>query len=337
METNFKITVSKPCHEDWDKMTPDQTGRFCNSCVKSVVDFTNMKTPEIQEYFIKNQGKKICGRFKSEQINEKFNIQVPQSILNQRMSFQRAFLLTLFVVMGSTLFSCKNHDDAPLGEVLVVNDTIKKEHLAPKKDSINEERVTLGKIDMKRYDSLVKAGVKMPPLPPPPPVKQVKFVKPAKAKVIYETSDVEVKVSNEPTQIIQEDNFVYGMPGITVYPEYSGGTKKFYDFIKANYKFPKKANRINGELKASFVVEKDGSINEIKIINDLGYGSGAELIRVLSKSTKWYPAEHNGKKERVIFELLLIISNDTISRTFDKKIMAKIDSIELIRITKFNN
>lgn len=339
METNFKIAIPKPCHEDWNAMTPDETGRFCNVCTKGVVDFTNMKAVEIQDYFIKNQGQRICGRFKNEQVKDKFDLQIPQSVLNQRMSFHKAFLLTLFMVMGSTLFSCKNHNDATLGEVSVVNDTVEnrttKGMILPPKDSINEEQMTLGKIDIKRYDSLVKAGVKMPPLPPPPKVKQVKFIKVKAERKEIITGDVTV-INNNQSQIIEEE-FITGMPGITVYPDYIGGTKKFYDFIKENYKFPKKANKINGELRASFVIEKDGRINEVEVIKDLGNGAGAELIKVLNKSAKWYPAEYNGKKQRVYFELPLLITNDTVSRLFDKKITAKIDAIELIRITKFDN
>jgi hypothetical protein len=339
METKFKIEIPKPCHEDWNAMTPDETGRFCSVCTKGVVDFTEMKAPEIQAYFLKNQGQKICGRFKNEQVNGKFDLQIPQSVLQQRMPFRKAFLLTLFVVMGSTLFSCKNHDNATLGEVSVVEDTIQNKTstglILPAKDSIGKEPMTMGKIDQKRYDSLVKAGVKMPPVPPPPNVQQVKFVKRKGERKEIITGDVTVINNNQP-QII-EDNFIYGMAGISVYPDYVGGMKKFYAFVKDNYKFPKKANKVNGELRASFVIEKDGSIKEVKIIKDLGNGTGAELARVLNKSAKWYPAEHNGKKQRVYFELPVFIKNDTLDRLFDKKITAKLDSIELIRITKFDN
>lgn len=339
METKFKIEIPKPCHEDWNAMTPDEAGRFCSVCTKGVVDFTEMKAPEIQAYFLKNQGQKICGRFKNEQINPTFDLQIPQSVLEQRMPFRKAFLLTLFVVMGSTLFSCKNHDNATLGEVSVVEDTIEnttiKGLVLSPKDSVAEEPVTMGKIDQRRYDSLVKAGVKMPPIPPPPKVEQVKFIKKKGEKKEMITGDVTV-INPKPYQNL-EDDFIFGMAGISVYPNYVGGMKKFYAFVKDNYKFPKKANKVKGELRASFVIEKDGSIKEVKIIKDLGNGTGEELARVLNKSAKWYPAEHNGKKQRVYFELPVFIKNDTLDRLFDKKITAKIDSIELIRITEFDN
>src|SRR5580765_5101846 len=109
MEAKFKLTIPKPCHEDWNKMTPNETGRFCASCVKSVVDFTNRSASEIQDYFTENKGKSVCGRFRNEQVN-KFNLEIPQSVLNQKMPFRKAFLLMLFVVMGSSLFSCRNNE-----------------------------------------------------------------------------------------------------------------------------------------------------------------------------------------------------------------------------------
>ncbi|MDN3676018.1 hypothetical protein QWY90_15130 [Flavobacterium paronense] len=199
METNYKITVPKPCHEDWDKMTPDQTGRFCNSCVKSVVDFSDMKATEIQEYFIRNQGQKICGRFKTEQLDSVI-IQIPRDVLFSQVQFHKIFMLALLVSMGTTLFSCQNSngDKQKIDGVEVTDSTYTTTGvILPKKDTINEEHVTLGKIDMKRYDSLVKAGVKMPPLPPPPPVKQVKFIKPSKEKVVIQHLTGDVKVVPE--------------------------------------------------------------------------------------------------------------------------------------------
>ena len=48
----------------------------------------------------------------------------------------------------------------------------------------------------------------------------------------------------------------------------------------------------------TFVVEKDGSLTDIKVIRDIGYGTGKEAIRVLKKCPKWTPGEQNGKKVR---------------------------------------
>ncbi|RBQ08700.1 hypothetical protein DRW42_08305 [Pedobacter miscanthi] len=68
MSSNFKIQISNPCHEKWGDMIDNNMGKFCNSCQKSVVDFTNFSDSDLQNWFIKNQGNS-CGRFKSEQLD----------------------------------------------------------------------------------------------------------------------------------------------------------------------------------------------------------------------------------------------------------------------------
>ena len=61
---------------------------------------------------------------------------------------------------------------------------------------------------------------------------------------------------------------------------------------------------LNGKVFVTFVVEKDGSISDIKVIRDMGYGTGKEAIRVIkSCPVKWNPGEQNGKKVRMLFSL----------------------------------
>ena len=50
---NHKLKIEKPCHEDWNKMAPNQLGRHCQLCEKTVVDFTKMSSEEIKEYLLK--------------------------------------------------------------------------------------------------------------------------------------------------------------------------------------------------------------------------------------------------------------------------------------------
>lgn len=122
MDAKFQITIPKPCHEDWNKMTPDEMGRFCSVCSKEVIDFTSKNSDEIESYFNENTGKKICGKFNNNQLKQ-FNIEIKESVLFQKRTFHHAFLLALFVVMGTSLFSCKSYDDAQLGKINVVQDT----------------------------------------------------------------------------------------------------------------------------------------------------------------------------------------------------------------------
>ncbi len=123
MATQFKIQVPKPCHEDWNAMTPNEQGRFCGSCAKSVVDFTKMKAPEIQQYFINNQGKKVCGRFNNNQL-ESIRISIPSRVMYSQTQFHKIFLLAVFVSMGTTLLSCSNTngDKQSIGKIEIVEE-----------------------------------------------------------------------------------------------------------------------------------------------------------------------------------------------------------------------
>lgn len=127
MERNFKITIPEPCHENSDKMTPKDNGRFCLSCSKTVVDFTTMLPEEIQQYFISH--KNVCGKLKSEQLSE-INIQIPSQILHSQIHYRKMFLLALFIAMGTTLFSCqdKNGNKKKIDRIEVVEDVKPEQH-----------------------------------------------------------------------------------------------------------------------------------------------------------------------------------------------------------------
>jgi hypothetical protein len=69
MQPKVQLSIPQPCHEDWQKMTPSQQGRFCNACAKQVVDFTNMSDTEVLHYFLDKKGEKVCGRMYPDQLN----------------------------------------------------------------------------------------------------------------------------------------------------------------------------------------------------------------------------------------------------------------------------
>ena len=74
-------------------------------------------------------------------------------------------------------------------------------------------------------------------------------------------------------------------------PEYPGGETAMYDYISKNIVYPEKAREIGieGRVLITFVVEKDGSISNIKMIKDIGGGCGRECVRVVSEMPKWTP------------------------------------------------
>lgn len=67
IRTKPQVNVAQPCHENWNQMTPEAQGRFCGSCSKIVVDFTNMTDHEVIAFFEQSKGK-TCGRFTKDQL-----------------------------------------------------------------------------------------------------------------------------------------------------------------------------------------------------------------------------------------------------------------------------
>ena len=67
MSRKINISVPKPCHENWEAMTPEEQGRFCGVCSKTVFDFTKATDKEIIEHL--NTDATACGRFVSSQLN----------------------------------------------------------------------------------------------------------------------------------------------------------------------------------------------------------------------------------------------------------------------------
>ncbi|ACU58629.1 carboxypeptidase-like regulatory domain-containing protein [Chitinophaga pinensis] len=64
----FTLHIPKPCSENWNQMTPDEKGRFCQHCQEVVVDFSAMSDQEIAGYLSNTSGK-TCGKFLPEQLN----------------------------------------------------------------------------------------------------------------------------------------------------------------------------------------------------------------------------------------------------------------------------
>ncbi len=71
-KNNITLSIPKPCHENWQEMTPSQKGRFCASCQKNVIDFTLASDREIINKLKEN--KSICGRFNADQLNREIII-----------------------------------------------------------------------------------------------------------------------------------------------------------------------------------------------------------------------------------------------------------------------
>jgi TonB family protein len=93
-------------------------------------------------------------------------------------------------------------------------------------------------------------------------------------------------------------------------PSYPGGDEARIKFLKDNMKYPQEARQkgISGRVFVSFVVEKDGSVTNVKVLRGIGGGCDEEAIRVVSLMPAWNPGLQEGKPVRVQFNLPIVFS-----------------------------
>ena len=150
--TNLKII--NPCKENWNSMTPNELGRFCLLCDKTVIDFTKMSPDEIKVYLQKNGRKRICGRIPREPIKtvlskkeQWFNsLRVK---INQGIAF-RPIRISLLSILGLTMALVGCNQNATKNKLRdeAENMAIPKKDFIPSDsdDLIKEPRTSLGNI-----------------------------------------------------------------------------------------------------------------------------------------------------------------------------------------------
>jgi len=104
---------------------------------------------------------------------------------------------------------------------------------------------------------------------------------------------------------VLDDTKVYDLGNIDVSPEFRGGQKALAMFLASRIKYPAKArdNKIQGKVYVTFVVEKNGSLTDFKIIKGIGSGCDEEAIRVLKTSPNWKPGSINGNAVKTSYTL----------------------------------
>ena len=90
-------------------------------------------------------------------------------------------------------------------------------------------------------------------------------------------------------------------------PQYPGGAQALLEFLNQNVQYPEEAEKagIQGRVIATFVVEKDGSVSNAKVVKSVDPLLDAEALRVISAMPKWKPGKQNGKVVRVKYTVPL--------------------------------
>ena len=140
------------------------------------------------------------------------------------------------------------------------------------------------------YQETKKAALPPPPPPPPPPPKE----------------DVE-----EIFKVVEEMPRFPGCEDMTASAEEKRtcANKKMLEFIYENIRYPAVArdNGIEGTVVVSFVVDRQGNIQDAQVVRDIGGGCGAEALRVVnmmnSLPQRWAPGKQRGRAVKVLFNL----------------------------------
>lgn len=177
--------------------------------------------------------------------------------------------------------------------------------LPPEPPKVEQIQAPKSIVEEVKFKPLVAA--KKEDVPEDPPLQdQFKDADPGKEnKEASPTGDINIGNESgdldkgvEPTE---DPNAVYNMAGLQVQPTFPGN---FQAEVQKLMKLPEFDRDIDVRIYVSFVVEKDGSITNVKCTRDPGYGLGKEAERaVKAVKKKWEPGIQNGKPVRVSYSL----------------------------------
>jgi TonB family C-terminal domain len=116
-----------------------------------------------------------------------------------------------------------------------------------------------------------------------------------------------IEIAAEPEELKEEKTIFTVVEQEASFP---GGYDKLMEYLSKNIKYPQQARETGtkGRVMLTFVVEKDGSITDIKVLRDIGSGCGEEAIRVVKTMPKWAPAKQRGKAVRQQFNLPVVFN-----------------------------
>ena len=133
------LSIHEPCNQDWNSMTETEQGRFCDSCSKTVVDFTLMSDAQLINYFLEHANEKTCGRLFTDQLDTALS--APPEQMKKRFGYWK--YIAASVLLFFTKVSLKAQVTCHAPQVQVLNSTITGDTIvfnAPK--TLEEVKIT---------------------------------------------------------------------------------------------------------------------------------------------------------------------------------------------------
>lgn len=172
--------------------------------------------------------------------------------------------------------------------------------------------VDLGKVSS-TFENIVDVPPTEQPPAPQPKVVQPKIIEVPDEEEIMEEIEIDLDIEMTEEQVIdqpvivkmdlevQEEKAEEIFTIVEHQPEPVGGFNAFYKYVGENLKYPGLAQRgnIQGRVYIQFVVEKDGSLTDIKTMKGIGGGCDEEACRIIGNAPKWKPGKQRGRPVRV--------------------------------------
>lgn len=182
-----------------------------------------------------------------------------------------------------------------------------------------------GDVNLAKNTNLVEEILEVPPTeqppPPPPKIQQPQIIEVPDEEEIKE--DIKVEFDVEVTEDTKVEEITIApvveekedVDQIFLVVEESatpkGGMAAFYKYVSEKMKYPAQARRmgIEGKVFIEFVINRDGSITDVKLMKGIGAGCDEEAIRVVQSAPPWNPGKQRGKPVRqryvvpIIFKL----------------------------------
>jgi periplasmic protein TonB len=160
---------------------------------------------------------------------------------------------------------------------------------------------------------ITEQKVKPPPVAPPKQIVKINVVDDQievddNIDINVEADDnTEVQEYVAPVQQAEEESAeeVQIFMVVESMPAFPGGETALYKYLAENIKYPQMAKEsgIQGRVFVTFVVERDGSVTDVRVLRGIGGGCDEEAIRVVQNMPRWTPGKQRGKSVRVQYNL----------------------------------
>lgn len=187
------------------------------------------------------------------------------------------------------------------------------------KSYADDSLLDLGAVDAELEEMEAPPVTEQPPPPPPPKQPQTpEIVEVPDEEEIEEEIEVDLEVEIDQETVIEEvveveeeeeeeeTNEIFMAHQLEKQAQPPGGIQEFLKYVYSNVKYPKAARRagIEGRVFVTFVVEKDGSLTDVRSMKPLGYGLDEEVIEAINNyPEKWAPAKQRGRPARQRFQV----------------------------------